>query len=110
MLSWDKVCVGEVFNSAAECYNGIDFRKGAVNIVAPYDIVISELICPKGSFHGEFAIEAFFPSGNCFTYKIGDPITTKIMLQCNCRGTVLYNVIAARRKEKRHEQSTARYV
>jgi len=35
---------------------------------------MSELICPRCGFCGEFEIEAFFPSGNCFTYKIGDPI------------------------------------
>jgi len=42
--------------------------------MATYDTIISDLVCPKCDFYGEFEIEAFFPSANCFIYKIGDSI------------------------------------
>ena len=45
-----------------------------MSIISTFDIIISELTCPKCGFSGEFESESFFPSGNCFTYRIGDPI------------------------------------
>jgi len=42
--------------------------------MAIFDIILSDLICPRCNICGEFEIEAFFPSGNCFTYQVGDSI------------------------------------
>lgn len=43
-------------------------------IMATFDTIMTKLNCPRCGHYGEFKIQAYLPSANCFTYKIGDPI------------------------------------
>jgi hypothetical protein len=53
--------------------------------MASYDFLNAFCTCPRCKTAGEFEIEAFFPSGCLFEYKLGDKLinTKKIKLKEN---------------------------